>query len=547
MSRFSGRSCGGRIAALAFLAALLALPASSTHVSGATLRDDISLGFSPSTIAPVSGGVPVYTVGDSIWAMSSFPQSVTVSLMSANATQVLSQKLQPMAITPLYTFGPKDADGKWNFTIISGGLYFPVSFLFVNLKSHLVAIGSPSYTLSGDSLAISAPTSLGDSYDQEVCASSASDRAGVRFAIPASIGAGTVTITPGSQIAVTTSGVVNSTFTFWFELYHPYSYSTQAANLLTLKDIRVAESSPVVISAPGTTNIPVSWAVPPREGRFEVRAFFQNSTVFQVSQSRTLIMSPGSWTSLDSCQANPIGPQGLTYDANLTGAPSHWARQLYLMYRTSGVEGVSSVPISANLSSVHFLASAWQQPLQDMKVSVAPDPRIAQTSVQGSTVYVLAARYPLPLNYSVDVGGIKTGAGSLTLSRPFSAANASFDVAKLDLRLVSSNSSAGALRISGSNGAAVTRLVQVNHNSTFFLPAGSYTVTGAQGADSQTSSVVLVNGEESSVTLDLTTVLRLELILVATGLIAAGANVLIWLFRSRGFRPRLVKPAPAKA
>jgi hypothetical protein len=550
--RSSGPSCASRILALATVAALLAVPASLSPARAAPQPIPFSLGFGPSSMAPVSGGVPVYAVGDTLWAESS-NSSTIVTLVAPDFRSVASTRLQPQAIVPVYTFGTADPDGTWNLTVEEPGasagsiVTSSIPVRFVNLDSHSVSVGPPSYSLSGGQMVISAPVDLGDSYDQELCGSERGAQ-GVQFPIPVALGAGEVAIAPvGGQFQVTTDGLVNSSFDFWFELYHPYAYDSPGSSVLTLKDLRVGESSPILIGEAGKTNTSVSWALPPREGRFEVRAFFQNSTVFEVSESRVLILDTGTWTPLDSCQANPVGTQGLTFDANLSGGPAKWTSQLYLMYRSFGVEGVARIPVAANLSSVTFLASTWQQPIQDARVDVAPDPGMLQSSEQGSTLYLLASRYPLTFNYSVGIGGIRVAAGSMSVPRPFSSENSSVGVARLDLHVVGSNSSLGALEIAGPTGAVLTQQVGVNRNSTFYLPAGTYTVTGVQGGDSQTAKVTLTSGSASSVTLDLTTVVRLEVILLVTGLIAAVANVLILALRSRGFRSRIGKPRPARS
>src|SRR5580658_10301214 len=51
--------------------------------SAVTTPIPLSLGFSPSALYTVADGIPVYTVGETIWALSDYNYSVPLSLTSA--------------------------------------------------------------------------------------------------------------------------------------------------------------------------------------------------------------------------------------------------------------------------------------------------------------------------------------------------------------------------------------------------------------------------------------------------------------------------------
>jgi len=195
------------VALLSLFALLLAtLPLQSGFVAGAfgavpppsspnpLSSVALSFGFGPSSLSPVSNGVPVYTVGDTMWAESAYNSSIPLSLTSATpatANLRITPKfaavnlLEKGVIAPVYTFISNDVDGVWNVTIggLQGAIVIPVHF--VNPSAHQVSLGPLLYSLKGGNMSISTQAKLGDSYDQEVCAGGNATSAGVSLTIPA--------------------------------------------------------------------------------------------------------------------------------------------------------------------------------------------------------------------------------------------------------------------------------------------------------------------------------------------------------------------------
>ncbi|MGH9918071.1 MAG: hypothetical protein ACRD6W_04260, partial [Nitrososphaerales archaeon] len=206
----------------------------SGGVSGAfgasTPAPSLSLGFSPSSLYPVADGTPVYTVGDTIWASSGYDYSVSLSVTSpsagssATAHVVARTLLSADAVTAVYNFTGRDTDGVWNLTLttLQGPVVIPVHF--VNLAAHPISLGPFAYSLGRGNLLISTTASLGDSYDQEVCATGNATSAGVTLSLPTAMDeTGNLTLTPGTPFGVAATGRVNEPFSFWFELYHSYA------------------------------------------------------------------------------------------------------------------------------------------------------------------------------------------------------------------------------------------------------------------------------------------------------------------------------------
>ena len=69
-----------------------------------------------------------------------------------------------------------------------------------------------------------------------------------------------------------------------------------------------AQSQPVDVVSNGPTATTLTWSAPLRAGRYDLRAFFQNSTNLEVFQSRVLVLNDSSWVSLSSACLPAAGP-----------------------------------------------------------------------------------------------------------------------------------------------------------------------------------------------------------------------------------------------
>jgi hypothetical protein len=197
--------------------------------------------------------------------------------------------------------------------------------------------------------------------------------------------------------------------------------------------------------------------------------------------------------------------------------------------------------VDVNLSSVNFMASPWNEPLQDVKVNVSPSAGIIQTSQGGSSLFVLTSNHPVQFNYSLDIsGGHDLARGAVTINARYQTQTDKLSMAKLIVRVLGDQSSPVAVDVTGTQGVSVTRsIVGSNRALSFILPGGSYTVTASQAGDSQSAQVALTDGVATTVNLSLGTLPTLETILVVTAVIAAVANVLVWVFRSRSLSSRM--------
>jgi len=534
----------------------------TTTTTGTSTPIPLSLGFSQSALYPVSEGVPVYTVGDTVWAVSDYNTSVVATLISPKAgssatTIVASTTLFRDAIIPLYTFTTKDPDGVWNITLATSPhpiVVIPVHF--VNLAAHSVSFGPFAYSLEGSDLMMSAAANLGDSYDQEVCAAGNDTSTSATVGLPTDMGeAGNATLSPGSPFGVTVDGTLNEPFSFWVELYHSYSLDVMNTNNLVSEDLMAAASPPVPFSTTGTVNTTLTWDLPVHEGQYEMRAYFQNSTSLDVVQSTIIVLSASSWVSLDdACLPQAVQSSDISYSSDLTNGPSSWPANFYFMYESFGVGAIASFPVMANLSSVSFSSSPWD--LTSLSVIVAPSAGVVQTSQEGGTLFVLSSQYPTKVAYTLDVNGEKDIAqGNATIVKSYSALTRQINLGLLTVKVISNRDLTSTLDVTGpSNISLSSGPVGLNQSASFFLPTGTYTVTGVQANESQVAQTNVKDGATDSLVLTFHTIdapkgvnwdEAIEIILIGIAAAAIVANIVLRLRRSKSLGARMANaPGP---
>jgi hypothetical protein len=527
----------------------------------------LSLGFSPSALYPVADGTPVYTVGDAIWASSGYNYSVLLSVTSPRAGSsataagsiVAETLLGQNTVTALYTFTANDADGVWNVTLTTtqGVVVAVIPVHFVNLAAHPVSLGPLAYSLDAGTLSISTTADLGDSYDQEVCAAGNATRAGVSLSLPTAMDeVGNITLTPGTPLGVAAIGNVTEPFSFWIELYHPYALDIMNTSNLEAENLLAADSQPLAFDKSGTANATLAWNMPVLEGQYEMRAYFRNSTSLDVVDSSILILNESSWVSLtDDCAPQAVKSSDISYSASLTNGESNWPATFYLMYQTFGVEGVASYPVRANLSSVDFTFPPWREPSLNVDVNGSASTGVLETSQEGSTLFVLSSQYPAKVAYTLDVNGENDLAnGTVILVKSHSTLTEPVSLALLTVQVLSNRNLPTILDVTGPPGVNISSsAVGVNKTASFFLPTGTYTVTGLQANESQSAHTSVKAGLADSLTLTFKTVVAIpasekssyvtfEIILVATAVVAAVMMVavrVLRVLRSRSLKARV--------
>ncbi|MGH9917785.1 MAG: hypothetical protein ACRD6W_02765, partial [Nitrososphaerales archaeon] len=300
----------------------------------------------------------------------------------------------------------------------------------------------------------------------------------------------------------------------------------------------------------------LAWNLPVHVGRYQIRAYFQNSTSLEVVQRSILILNDSSWVPLtNTCPPQAVKSSEISYSANLTDGLSSWPSAFYVMYQTFGVEAVTAYPVMANLSSVNFTFPPWNDTPLNINVSVSPSAGVLETSQGGSSLFVLASRYPAQVDYTLDVNGeTDLAQGTATVVKSYSSLTENISLALLTVHVLSSGNLATTLGVTGPAGLNISsRHVGVNQSATFLLPTGAYTVTGLQANSSRSAQVTVEDGLADSLTLTFNTAFTpsaggsneaLAIILIAAAAVAAIANVALWLLRSRSLGARMAGAEP---
>lgn len=505
----------------------------------------LELGYGLTTLTPVSSGIPVYTVEDTLWVLSKFNETISIVLVTPNSAAAEGRSLETGIPVPVHKFSPSDNEGTWSLRIfVNNQQKFLIPVHFIKGDDHRPMLTSYRYYLQDEGVIIGFDITSVDVYDEEACLTTKQKEELAVIHLPQSIGVGDIGIRKmENNLILSTNASFNSPLRFWLELYHPFSFNINGTTEFISRNMRAATSTPIVISSQGESNASLSWEMSPRLGRYEARAFFESSSGLYVVQVRILVPDQESWLSLDSCQLTRVGSSSISYLTSLRGDSSTWPTGLYLMYRVFGVESASLMPLNLKLSKVTFVAEPWQVPVDDLRVRLEPNLSLDQyTSVNG-TVYVLARGYPMHLNFSVAIGSHFVGAGVVDFSMPYSVKRAALSVGKLSVHILNQEApSAGAVvKVSNAYNETIVKTTNMNAYATFFVPAGTYNVTASLAEQSRTVEVTVSDGSETDLNIELPTMglalpeapASLQGILIVTGAIGVVVNVFVWLVRPR--------------
>lgn len=506
----------------------------------------LELGYGLTTLVSVSSGVPVYTIGDTFWALSNFNGSVSGTLASPNSATTVHRNLETGIPVPIHQFTTSDVEGTWSFRLLlSNHEKFFIPVHFVKPSDHSPKSSPYRYSLDNDKVRVGFDISSADVYDEEACLLTKQTEGLAAFHMPQAVGAGDIGIRRvGNSLIVGTNASIKSTFAFWLELYHPYSFNINGTTEFVSRSMRAATSIPIIVSSAGQSNTSLGWEANPRIGRYEARAFFENSSgsIF-VAQERILVPDYETWLSLDSCQVNGVNSSSAAYTASLKGNPVTWPTGVFLMYRVSGVESASLIPLSLHLSKVTFVAEPWETPVDDLQIKLDPNLSLGQYALVNGTMYILAKSYPMHLSFSVAIKSHFVPAGVVDFTMPYSIKQAPLSLGKIAVHVLNQEApSAGvAVRLTDRYNETILGTTGTNAYANFFVPAGTYNVTATLAGQSSSARVAVSAGQETVLNMELQTAVAalpeslasLQQILAITAAIGLAVNIFVWVVRPR--------------
>jgi hypothetical protein len=488
---------GAPLLALLLLAPLIA-PA---HAS----QDGFEAGYGPSLLSRLGERTPLFEPGDELWVGNPGPFAVHVALVRVYANLSLSSKplaeaaLPPSSIALLYRFGVMDV-GSWYLRFTNATQAIDESYALGVLAPppapHLSVAG---LGLNGTSLVVRLNATGALLYDMAL-ALCRGPPGPLRIVLPPSLGNASIELYPENGTALL-MGTPSAPFTFWAELYHPYSYE-ESGRLLTTLGL-VLKVGPSYLQGGGALRLPSYHEASPREGRYVLRAFFQAHGSTLMQEAMVARVRPGSWLSGPSCDFEPVfGALGFSVDLRTPLAA--WPRHIYLLYRASG-EGLTSLDFTLPVAKALFASSPWGAPLRAPYLMKASGPGLSGYYYDEGVLYVLAASFPLRLELQLYLAsaqaaerGLPVWNGQLIFSSPGDVYLVNITLARLD---VSSELGAEALVTVARGASSFSSRVAPGGTLTLYLPEGDYNVSAVAEGLAISRSVSLAWGQASTVTL----------------------------------------------
>ncbi len=536
------------------------VPADRAQITPLTL----SLGYGPSNLTPVDQGTPVFSRGDHLWVMVNYTDYVEVYARFSGDSPAqffnFLQVIEPGTPTLLHTFNDSDPTGFWTFT--TSVPYFPeVTFLLSNASVSHVGLSLTAHRIQKGQLAMNFSSSGAYGfYDADACVAGAASVTVAKVGIPTADGGGYLEVQAnGGQFLATEVSTANGTFSFWFELYHEYSYLSQApGTTLISRSVRAAESDALTLAGEGQSGaLTLNAEVSLRAGRYELRAFFNGLGGLSVEQTPLLMTASGAWLWLGDCEGTPLSTNDFTLTIPIKANPAEWPLSVFLLYKLVGVEEYARVEVPLNVSTVKFIGAPWGVGLDSYMLSATALSGVSEVNVYNGTIYAVIDGGPGIVGYSLSLGNETLFSGQAGSIAPFTAGLIALDVSRLSVALLDNGvpASKGTVRVSDARGLLQRAVLSSQGRAVFYLPEGSYFVEGSEMNNSVSQEVTLGHGKAVSVTLELAGPPSgqgfLVVVLSVTATAGVGLNLLVWLVfrRKRDGRaastPRRNKRAPS--
>jgi len=514
---------------VALMVILLTLPppVSRSAVNGP--KPPIGLGFSPTTIEPVTRGTPLFVVGDSVWAESYSPDVLTIVVNSPHGTSSLLNYLEPGGLEELHTFAASDPSGNWSVSVFDDDTdatsYTSFLLVYSNLTLTPQLVGA-NLTQSDLDLAYSLPPT--GAYDMQACTLGAVSRPTSVFALPKSLGTTLEVSLNGSGITVDAPGL-KAPASVWTDIDATRSYRNGTS---ILSEESLAAQTDVATTNGSPLEEPLAQDLSLRVGRYDLRFYFRSSSGLLLFEAPYLLTGEGAWISLQTCgQLLNVNSNSFEMAANLVMAPSTWPRTLLLMYSDDGIDASTQSNISALVARVQLLAYS------PGKVSgvgaTASGSAVADWDSYNGSVYLIGASFPLQARFDVQYEGISTDSIGMTLNSPYSVYNlgAPDGEATLQSSLNGSPLANSTISLSAQGGTPLPFKTDGHGNLTLTLPPGDYNLTASYDDYTSALSMGVGANSTSSGVLDFgspaPSLLVIGLAVVAVA--AAGVNVILWI------------------
>ena len=540
-------------AALVLLLLLAAAGSAAVPTVGVAQRQSpsLELGYGRGSLAPVSDGVPVYTQGDELWALSDYNHTIAAQLAGPDGSlPVTNLRLAPEAPVRVYTF-TDDPTGVWSLDMAIGNASFSsVSFLLEPsvVPSPVQFVGS--HLTSAGNVSINMQFSLGDAYNSMGCVVGQAVPHTVLIPFPSDLGQGSVALNYGAGLVTAESipskpAYPRGPFEFWAELYYPYTYVSLETPLQSVsRDALAAATQPVTFPAGGASNftVPLTNSVELRQGRFVVRAFFRDSKGLFVSET-SILRYGDSWVWAGGCSARAQLASSTTFSASMLLPPNRWPRGLFADFMVAGVETVVWRPLDLNLSAVSLIGKlpsgsvpAYASLPRYVTVNVTAGPGVSEAVVGNGTVFLDLRSLPASATFTVGYGGSGAQNSTLRFSSPDGKSVLNVSLGALFVNVTQGGTPAGGAAVtaalSGSPGTAIaSSKADSRGEASLLLLAGQYTVAATYAGQHGSAEVQVDAGQVVHVQLPVPGPAPATATYALAALTCVGVGLNLWVWR----------------
>ncbi|MGA2874907.1 MAG: carboxypeptidase-like regulatory domain-containing protein [Nitrososphaerales archaeon] len=509
--------------------------------TGLPIPFSMELGYSPSSLASIENGVPIYAPNDSVWSLSGSNSVVTAQLLTPTGGVVATRVISPETVSRLYTFSAKDPEGGWTLELTpqNSPVAFVMTIPFVNPSLHQTSVKMSNFSMHGGELNLGFAFSATNVYNMESCLASADVNSTIVIPIPSSIGRGEMLLNGNIHNAtVSIKGVTSQTFSFWYELDYSYSYSGNVIGEVISRDVTTVSSSNALFTTVAPENVTLTNSTDTRPGRYELNAYFSDGGGLIVEQTRALVLDNGGLLWLGDCSSIHISGQSFNTTSDLTLGPRTWPTSLYLMYEVQGVDSYTALSLGLNQTRIHFVSSIGNTTLPYLGFSVGSNPNILASEVYNGALYIIGRDFPLSLQVTPSFGSDNLQTQSVVLNSAFTDNQFKLPIGALSIRVTNGSGPLQGATISVENdfSGETGSISGLDGRVIIYLPAGQYDVTATNNGQSISKSVELSTGTQSSLQFSFVTnpsTDYLQYVLVSLLIIGLGLNIWVWIIRPK--------------
>jgi hypothetical protein len=421
---------------------------------------------------------------------------------------------------------------------------FSLPLQVVSQTEHSIRISLSSYSMHDGQLDLGFTVPPSDAYNIEGCLVPQTRQSTVQESIPSALGSGNATLVfNGTRSSISVQGKLTQAFTIWFELYYVFSYSNLNNTQLISRPQEVARSDSQVVTTTGNQSTSLKQEAMLRAGRYTLETFFDSAQGLAVQETRVLFFN-STWFSLSAC--NPFTmTAGSTFQRSLSiaGPVFQWPSGFFSMYDFRGVEIVDFLPLKVQIARINIAGTMDGSAIgtylaSELGFSVLPNQAIQASSSYGEAIYIAASNFPLQVSILPTFGSQRFPAINTTVESPSNEYTIKIPIGEVAVHVVEDGRPVGnsLVQLTNEENGLTALSTASDGNATFYIPAGTYSLTARIGNATQERNLTVSTDQLSSVLFNFkSTPLPANYTdeLVATIVIGAAINIYAWIFLPR--------------